>query len=401
MLRTDPNPTVDRPWLPVCASLDLPPGAVRTVVSGEREGVVWRGASGVLGAVEAWCPHLGAHLGKGGTVDDDELVCPFHQWRFEPQGGCTALGYPAPAVPPNGRAQAWESRESNGQVQVRQPAEEALPKRGLGQVPSAPGQFPAGWYKVGVSSRIPQGAVTEARYFGRTLRLTRGPDGVLAQFAEGHGPLPSVETGGLVLVWYGGGEPLYAAPDFSAYADPRRSWRLYEEVVSTSLWDVAENPFDVAHLRTVHHLDIDGEARVESDGHSLHLRFDATVALPGPLAAVGRQIHVSTHVESFGLGLTETHIHPQVFAQTWMMGCNTPVDDGTTEYTLIFISEPRGWLPRGARLAHAVTAGTVWWLTEVEREVWSRKQYLGRPCLTRPERGIGRFRKWARQFPCA
>lgn len=35
---------------------------------------------------DAYCPHLGAHLGIGGKVHKDCIECPFHSWSFE---GCT------------------------------------------------------------------------------------------------------------------------------------------------------------------------------------------------------------------------------------------------------------------------------------------------------------------------
>ena len=36
--------------------------------------------------MDAFCPHLGAHLGHGGTVDGCEIVCPFHGWQFDAEG---------------------------------------------------------------------------------------------------------------------------------------------------------------------------------------------------------------------------------------------------------------------------------------------------------------------------
>ncbi|WP_425436809.1 Rieske 2Fe-2S domain-containing protein [Mycobacterium rhizamassiliense] len=39
---------------------------------------MYRTKSGLARAIEAYCPHLGAHLGHGGKVLGDELHCPFH-----------------------------------------------------------------------------------------------------------------------------------------------------------------------------------------------------------------------------------------------------------------------------------------------------------------------------------
>jgi phenylpropionate dioxygenase-like ring-hydroxylating dioxygenase large terminal subunit len=53
-------------------------GEVLTRQFMDREIVMYRTKSGLARAIEAYCPHLGAHLGHGGKVLGDELHCPFH-----------------------------------------------------------------------------------------------------------------------------------------------------------------------------------------------------------------------------------------------------------------------------------------------------------------------------------
>ena len=44
--------------------------------------------------VDAHCAHLGAILTAGGRVIGDCIECPFHEWRFEGEGGtCTRIPY--------------------------------------------------------------------------------------------------------------------------------------------------------------------------------------------------------------------------------------------------------------------------------------------------------------------
>lgn len=43
----------------------------------------WRGESGAAYIADAYCPHLGAHLGVGGKVKKECIECPFHGWTFE------------------------------------------------------------------------------------------------------------------------------------------------------------------------------------------------------------------------------------------------------------------------------------------------------------------------------
>jgi len=84
-------------WYPLLESRELgrrPRGFERL----GRVFVFWRTADGAAHASLDRCPHLGAAL-SGGKVDNDELVCPFHGWRFDGQGRCKHI----PSVGRNGR----------------------------------------------------------------------------------------------------------------------------------------------------------------------------------------------------------------------------------------------------------------------------------------------------------
>ncbi len=55
---------------------------------------VFRGESGRSYILDAYCPHLGANLGLGGTVDGDCIACPFHGWTFSGDDGkCVKIAY--------------------------------------------------------------------------------------------------------------------------------------------------------------------------------------------------------------------------------------------------------------------------------------------------------------------
>lgn len=110
-----PAPQLDPPegWFAVGFSDELARGAVRAIRFVGRELVLFRTASGTAGAFSAHCPHMGAHLGKGGTVVGESLRCPFHGLRFERSGRCVAGGSEGPP-PPSARAEPWPLRERNG-----------------------------------------------------------------------------------------------------------------------------------------------------------------------------------------------------------------------------------------------------------------------------------------------
>ena len=80
-------------WYQVAKSAELAPGDVRAIRYFGEDLVLYRTASGEAHVVEAHCPHLGAHFGHGGSVEGEELVCPFHAWRFDGDGRCSAIPY--------------------------------------------------------------------------------------------------------------------------------------------------------------------------------------------------------------------------------------------------------------------------------------------------------------------
>ncbi len=104
-------------WFRVAASDDVPPGAVRTVRLSGRDLVVFRTEDGALGATDPICPHLGAHLGFGGTVVGGALRCPFHGFRFAPDGRCVGTEH-CETPPPRARLATWPVRDFAGQVFV-------------------------------------------------------------------------------------------------------------------------------------------------------------------------------------------------------------------------------------------------------------------------------------------
>lgn len=70
--------------------------------------VLYRGQTGTPHLVEAYCPHMGAHLAKNSTsyivrdeqqVEGDSIRCPFHGWRFDANGQCDDIPYSPTFIP--------------------------------------------------------------------------------------------------------------------------------------------------------------------------------------------------------------------------------------------------------------------------------------------------------------
>ncbi|MFT4977112.1 MAG: nitrite reductase/ring-hydroxylating ferredoxin subunit [Myxococcota bacterium] len=104
-------------WYALAFSRELAPGALltRAFVGGEL--VVYRTEDGEVRATAPYCPHMGAHLGHGGRVEGDRIVCPFHAFAFDGSGRCVATPYGHQA-PRKAQLQTWHVEEVGGVVLV-------------------------------------------------------------------------------------------------------------------------------------------------------------------------------------------------------------------------------------------------------------------------------------------
>ncbi|MGH0032073.1 MAG: Rieske 2Fe-2S domain-containing protein [Myxococcota bacterium] len=111
-----PFPASPDGWFGVAESAELAAGEVRPLHYLGRDLVLFRGEDGEARVFDAHCPHLGAHLGHGGRVCGDGVVCPFHGWRFHGDGSVAEV--PGSDRIPRARARAWRVCEANGLVYV-------------------------------------------------------------------------------------------------------------------------------------------------------------------------------------------------------------------------------------------------------------------------------------------
>ena len=84
------NPTG---WFQVAWSADIAVGDVRRMRYFGRDLVAWRAQSGQVTVMDAYCGHLGAHLGYGGVVEGDRIRCPFHGWEWSTEGRNVCIPY--------------------------------------------------------------------------------------------------------------------------------------------------------------------------------------------------------------------------------------------------------------------------------------------------------------------
>jgi nitrite reductase/ring-hydroxylating ferredoxin subunit len=79
--------------------------------------IAYRGNTGTPHVFDAYCEHLGAHLGYGGTVTGDDIVCPFHGWQWNSDGKNVHIPY---QDRPNRarRIRVWPVQELNESIYI-------------------------------------------------------------------------------------------------------------------------------------------------------------------------------------------------------------------------------------------------------------------------------------------
>ncbi len=90
-----------------------------------KDMVLYRGESGRAIMLDAYCPHMGTHLASGPNsatsqadthMEGDNIRCPFHAWRFGPDGVCNNIPYHDGPIPRQARVQSWKVEERYGIV---------------------------------------------------------------------------------------------------------------------------------------------------------------------------------------------------------------------------------------------------------------------------------------------
>lgn len=102
-------------WFQVGYSSELSSGDVRPVKYFDRDLVLFRTGEGEAALLDAYCAHLGAHLGYGGKVKGECIECPFHGWMWKTSGELAEIPY-APGQMRKVRLDRWHVREADGLI---------------------------------------------------------------------------------------------------------------------------------------------------------------------------------------------------------------------------------------------------------------------------------------------
>jgi len=118
--------TFPRGWFMIGESetITTKPQAVRFF---GRDFALYRGHSGRVVLLDAYCPHMGTHLAHNTTswvvrdgqhVEGDSIRCPYHGWRFGPDGKADDIPYHKGTVPKAACVRSWKIEERGGCVFV-------------------------------------------------------------------------------------------------------------------------------------------------------------------------------------------------------------------------------------------------------------------------------------------
>jgi phenylpropionate dioxygenase-like ring-hydroxylating dioxygenase large terminal subunit len=131
-------------WFIVAEARDLTPGEVRTFRVFGTDVVLFRGEDGAPHMVDAYCAHLGAHIGVGGRVEGDCIRCPFHGWRYDGDSGqCNEIPYgDMDRIPSQARIHAYPCIERNQMIWAWHHGEQGDP---FYEVPEVPELFDPEW----------------------------------------------------------------------------------------------------------------------------------------------------------------------------------------------------------------------------------------------------------------
>lgn len=121
-------------WYQVAWSKELAPKGIKSVTLCGKSLVIFRDEEGKAHALDAYCPHLGAHLGVQGKVIGNQIRCAFHGWQFDGAGTCRKIPRD-PKITPNMNTKSWRVVERYGIIFVHYDPEMSAPDEEFVGVP--------------------------------------------------------------------------------------------------------------------------------------------------------------------------------------------------------------------------------------------------------------------------
>ncbi|WP_321392569.1 Rieske 2Fe-2S domain-containing protein [Emcibacter sp.] len=118
--------TFPRGWFVIAEACELDNGPVPVRFFGQ-DFALYRGESGRVVLLDAYCSHMGTHLAAGSStaiakmgkqIEGDSIRCPYHAWKFGPDGACEDIPYFEGRCPTAANIGAYTVREVMGCIMM-------------------------------------------------------------------------------------------------------------------------------------------------------------------------------------------------------------------------------------------------------------------------------------------
>ncbi len=173
--------TYPRGWFMIAEASELDTYRPLAVHFFGKEFALYRGReTGRVVLLDAYCPHMGTHLAapnttsyvyrdnNGTNIEGDCIRCPYHAWRFGPDGKCNHIPYHEGPIPPTASVKSWTVAESLGAIWAWHDPEGGEPEWGhpdLSQWQDPAWVHPK-WDHLGLLNQHPQEVVDNIADYG-------------------------------------------------------------------------------------------------------------------------------------------------------------------------------------------------------------------------------------------
>jgi phenylpropionate dioxygenase-like ring-hydroxylating dioxygenase large terminal subunit len=138
-------------WFQIAWSDEIARGAIKSVRYFGEDLILWRGEDGVLTCQDAYCLHLGMNIGVRGTVEGNEVKCPWHGWKWNSEGRNTEIPFSELPCKTNLKLKTYPLVEWYGAVMVWHDLLDREPMWELDVIPDLEGD---GYFPIVPSCRI-------------------------------------------------------------------------------------------------------------------------------------------------------------------------------------------------------------------------------------------------------
>lgn len=125
-----------RGWFMIAEAKELDNGPLPVRFFG-KDMALYRGESGKVVLLDAYCAHMGTHLAASPSasivlnneqIEGDSIRCPYHGWRYAPDGRCDDIPYFDGPCPKGAKLRSYNVVEQLGAILMWHDPEDGEPE---------------------------------------------------------------------------------------------------------------------------------------------------------------------------------------------------------------------------------------------------------------------------------